>query len=194
MTTTSSPMPSRSSWSVTHRAQPASCSTAAMPETARRRALGEQAGEQDRADPAAELDDTAPPIEDDVVADRHQAGRPHRAGAPREVRPRECREGRTGSLVAELSTRPRRRRGRSAGWQIGRGHMTQAATHTIPGAASERGPGRQGYLGDPSIAPQPITTASSNQGIDGSNTAHDSTLWRRAQHHGRGPLRGTAGG
>jgi hypothetical protein len=57
------------------------------PKTGPRIVLAEQTDQQDRADPAAELDHTAPPIEDDVVADRHQTGRPHDRGAPRQVRP-----------------------------------------------------------------------------------------------------------
>jgi hypothetical protein len=52
-------------------------------------ALAEQSGEEHRADSAAELDDPAPPIEDDVVADGRESGRPHRAGVPGQVRPAE---------------------------------------------------------------------------------------------------------
>ena len=85
------------------------------PETARRTALGEQAGEEDGAESAAELDNTAPAIDDDVVADGHQAGRPHRAGAPREVRPRQCREGDMGGFVPERSGGCTRRRSRLRG-------------------------------------------------------------------------------
>jgi hypothetical protein len=36
---------------------------------------------------AAALDNAAPPIEGDLVADDGEPGRPHRAGAPRQVRP-----------------------------------------------------------------------------------------------------------
>ncbi len=56
-------------------------------EAAQRPALAEQAGQEHRADSAAELDDPAPLVEDNVVADRHEPGRPHRAGAPWQVRP-----------------------------------------------------------------------------------------------------------
>ena len=49
--------------------------------------LGAETIQQHRADPASELDHSASIVEDDVVAHHHEPARPHRARAPREVRP-----------------------------------------------------------------------------------------------------------
>ena len=73
-------------------------------ETAQRPALAEQAGQQHRADSAAELDDPAPPVEDDVVADGREPGRPHRGGAPWQVRPAQA--ARRSRAASSESSRP----------------------------------------------------------------------------------------
>src|SRR6266540_949969 len=64
-----------------------------------------ETAQQPRADSAAELDDPAPPVEDDVVADGREPGRPHRGGAPWLVRPAQSGESIAGGLVGELPTR-----------------------------------------------------------------------------------------